>query len=209
MSTGLKPALELLRTTRERTISMTTGLSQAELDWQPGGGKWSIGEVLDHLLLSEKVYRDLIAELIELARSGRKPRVVRRTRELDFAPGFVPKSMLPFVEIPFTFMTLFVPKALREWMLLNATIPGQSPSVTIPTRGLRAEDLRRDLGGALERTVALLEANPGLDYAAMKAQHALLGVNNVPELLEVVALHERRHQDQIAALLSRQRGTAA
>ena len=209
MTTDLKPALESLRRTRAQTLALTAGLEQADLDWPPARDKWSIGEILDHLLLSEKVYRDLIAELIELAKAGRKPRVVRSSRELDFSPGFVPKSMLPFVEIPFTFMNLFVPKAMREWMLRSASIRGQSPSITIPTRGLQAADLRRDLASSVERTVALFEANPGLDYSAMKAQHAMLGVNNVPELLRIVSLHEQRHQDQISGIIKRRQRSAA
>ena len=52
-----------------RTVA---ALTQPQLDFSPRTGRWSIGEVLDHLLLVEAAYRSEIAQLVELQRSGRR-----------------------------------------------------------------------------------------------------------------------------------------
>jgi hypothetical protein len=45
--------LDLLGTTRQRTLELSEGLTQAQIEFPPAAGQWSVGEVLDHLLLAE------------------------------------------------------------------------------------------------------------------------------------------------------------
>ena len=69
-------------------------------------------------------------------------------------------------------------------------------------RGRPAAELRRDLAFSLAETEALVGADPGLDYGSMFVSHPLLGRNDVPALLRLLALHERCHQSQIAEIIS-------
>src|SRR5215831_9065021 len=62
--------LEQLHAVRSRTLSQMQDLSQGQLDYVPEPGAWSIGEVVDHLILSEQVLRGDMAILIERAQAG-------------------------------------------------------------------------------------------------------------------------------------------
>jgi hypothetical protein len=59
-------SLDMLRLTRARTLRLCAGMTQAQSDYSPAVGKWSAGEVLDHLLLAEKLYRDIFVRLIQM-----------------------------------------------------------------------------------------------------------------------------------------------
>ena len=195
--------LEMLNSTRSRTLAMVAGLSQEQMDYSPAPGKWSIGELLDHLLLSERITRNDIAKLIELARAGRKPNLNRSTDDFDVAPFFIPKPLLPFAQAPFSFVSFFFPNRMRELLLRYVIIPARAASAATPLKRRPADELRQELVSSLRETEALFEANPDLDYGRMIHRHPLLGVQNVPQLLRTLALHEQRHQDQIAEVLKR------
>jgi uncharacterized damage-inducible protein DinB len=197
-----KSDLEVFRSTRAQTLAMVERVSQAQLDYSPAPHEWSVGELLDHILLAEKVFRDEIAHLIELKQAGQKPVLKRSFRDLDVSIAYIPKPLLPVVEIPFTLFNMFVPSAARELMMRYRLIPAQNPEVATPRKGRPADQLRNDLRSSLKETEALFEANPDLDYREMIDEHPLLGTNNVLQLLRLLALHEVRHQSQISDILA-------
>src|SRR5919202_363880 len=45
----------------------TAGLSQAQTDWCPAPGHWSIGEVLDHITVAEAVWGRMISNVLKAA----------------------------------------------------------------------------------------------------------------------------------------------
>src|SRR5690349_5735558 len=102
-------SLQLFRSTRLRTLALADQLSQEQLDFTTGTGKWSAGEVLDHLLLAEKVNRDQIAELIKLQKAQQKPFVRRSFADVNVSVAYIPKSLLPILEVPFILLNTIVP----------------------------------------------------------------------------------------------------
>lgn len=197
-----RESLEIFRFTRLRTNELAKLLSQEQLDFSAATGQWSAGEVLDHLLLAEKVNRDQIAELIELKKLQQKPFVRRTFADVNVSVAYIPKSVLPMLEVPFTVLNTFVPTGVREFITRHRVIPAQSPDVAIPRRGRPAAELRGDLARSFKETENLFSANPDLDYSNMSVQHPLMGTNNVPELLRFMALHEQRHQSQINNIMA-------
>ena len=193
--------LELLRVTRSRTLRLCAGMTQSQSDHSPGVGKWSAGEVLDHLLLAEKLYRDIYARLIQMQKAGQRPVVHIGFDEVNTSIAFIPKAMLPMLEIPFTMLNLFVPTKVREAMIQFRFLPAQNPDVAVPQKGKSIKELRRALLASYEETAALFDANPALDYRWMRYIHPLMGDNTVLDSLRVVSLHERRHQTQIEEIL--------
>jgi uncharacterized damage-inducible protein DinB len=193
--------LALFRSTRNRTLGLAEGLSQAQTEFSPSPNRWSVGEVLDHILLAEALNRGEIAQLIELAKSGRRPYLNRTFADVNVSLGFIPKSWLPFFEVPFRLLNLIVPSGTRELLTRYRVVPAQNPDVGAPRHGRSIGELRHDLRSSLQETEALFEANPTLDYRGMIHQHPLTGVNNVLQLLRFVAFHEQRHQSQIGDLL--------
>ena len=198
MSTGtVAEELDLVRWTRRETLDLVAALSQDELERRPAPGKWSVGEVLDHLLLSDGIYRADIAELIARAHRGGPTELDRHFRDLDASILFIPKALLPLLELPLLLLNPLMPRSLRDFAVRSRWVPAQNPTATTPRPGRSGDELRRELAASLEELAGLIAANPDLDYRALVHRHPLLGTNDVPQLLRFVANHEARHQDQV------------
>jgi len=193
--------LHRFRLSRTQTLSLVRGLTQDQLDSRPSRDRWSVGEVLDHLLLAERFFRGDIQELIARARAGLPPLLYRRLSEFNISPAFVPRPLLPYLEVPFMMISRFTPQPLRDLLLRTRLFPARHPDIAAPRWGRRADDLLEDLSTSLRETEDLLRANADLDYTAMRHVHPLLGSNSVPRLLHLLTLHEQRHQGQILDIL--------
>jgi hypothetical protein len=62
-----------LEAVRGRVLAEVQDLSQAQADWQPAPGEWSIGEVLHHLALAETGFGKLTSKLLRDAGDGAAP----------------------------------------------------------------------------------------------------------------------------------------
>lgn len=196
-----RPALEFHRQTRAQTLAMVRELSQAQMDFVTAHKKWSVGEVLDHLILGQRLNLCYITEVIGMKKAGHRPVLPLGFKDVDVSIGYVPKSILPALAMPFTIFNMFVPNSVRDFMTRYRLVPAQNAELTTPRRFRPADELRDDLISSLKETEALLERNAGLDFSEMLIQHPLLGNNNVPGLLRFLALHEQRHQSQIESVL--------
>jgi hypothetical protein len=197
----VKASLEQFCTTRARTLELVQGLSQEQMDFSPAADEWSIGEILDHLRLNEHVFRTDVAALIDLAKAGKVPQIYRSFAEFNAAPAFIPLWALPFLEVPFTVMHMFIPNSLRESLVQSNLVSIRHPDITTPRQGRSADALRAELRASLQETEALFAANPTLDYDTMTRQHPLLGIQTVPQFLDLLVIEERLHQDQIVKLI--------
>ncbi len=197
----LKDSLEMFRSTRAQTMAMVDGLTQEQMDHVPARGEWSVGEVLDHLILGQRLNVCYIAEVIEMKKAGRQPVRKLSFSDVDVSVGYIPKSLLPVLETPFTILNMFVPAGVRDFMTRNRLVPAQNPNITTPRRGRSAAELRDDLISSLKELETLLESHAHLDFSEMVIMHPLLGNNDVPSLVRFLALHEQRHQSQIDDVL--------
>jgi len=193
--------LEMFRLTRAETLRVSAGITQAQSEFAPAPGKWSVGEVLDHLLLAENFYRRIFVRLVELQKSGARPVIRSSFAEVNTSIAYIPKSLLPLLEVPFTVFNMFVPAVVREAMTQIRMLPAQNPDMAAPRRGKPVNELRDALKSSYEDTAAVFHENTRLDYRRMRYRHPLLGDNNMLQVLRIVALHERRHQSQIREIL--------
>src|SRR5262249_7158170 len=184
----LRADLDRFEATRARTLDLVRDLSQPELDAVPAPGRWSVGEVLDHLLLAERFFRDEMRQLIALARAGRRRGLRRSLADLDISIGSIPKAWLPFLELPFRLTNPFVPGFIRDFALRSRLVPAQHPTRATPRPGRPGGALRQELADSVRETRALFEANADLDYRRLLHVHPLLGTNDVPGLLHIVTL---------------------
>lgn len=187
---------------RACTLALVSNLTQSQLDYADASGKWSAGEVLDHLILGQRLNLSYIAEVIGMKKAGKRPVLSLSFADVDVSIGNIPKRMLPALEVPFKLLNMFLPSRARDFMTRYRLVPAQNPELTAPRRYRPADDLRNDLISSLKETEALLESNAHLDYSEMLIQHPLLGNNDVPGLLRFLALHEQRHQSQINDILT-------
>ena len=98
--------LALLRAARMETLWLSEWADQAESECAPRPGKWSLGETLDHLRLAEEYYRSVFAKMIGMLKTGSEAVVNSSFAEVNSSIAFIPKSMLPVVERPFTAVNL-------------------------------------------------------------------------------------------------------
>lgn len=194
--------LDDFRRARRETLETVAGLAQRQLDFSPARGKWSVGEVLDHLPRVDATYRREIGELVRLAKAGKRPYLKRTFEDIDVSVMHIPKALLPFFEIPFTLSSRLLPRAVGGFMASARFIPIQHPENATPEPGRLAAMLRAGLEDSLAGFETLFGANPDLPYASFIHQHPLFGVNSVPQMLEILLLHERRHQAQVRDLLA-------
>jgi hypothetical protein len=199
-SPGHPADVDLFRSTRAATMSLAAGLTETQAAFTPAPGKWSAGEVLDHILLAEKLYRDQFTQLIALARAGKKAEIARGFDDIDVSILFIPKAALPMMAIPFRIMNLFTPAPVREAMVRYRLAPAQAPKIAEPRKGRKVNALRQELGSSLRETISLFENSSGLDYRAMRASHPLMGTNNLLQLVRIMTMHEQRHQEQIRVI---------
>jgi hypothetical protein len=189
--------LESFRLTRAETLRLSSGVTQDQSEFAPAPGKWSFGEVLDHLLLAENYYRRIFCDLVELQKAGARPMIRSSFADLNTSIAYIPKSLLPMLEVPFTVFNMFVPTVVREAMTQIRLLPAQNPDMATPRKGKRVAELRDALKSSYEETAAVFQSNPQLDFRAMRYRHPLLGDNNMLQVLRIVWLHERRHHSQV------------
>jgi uncharacterized damage-inducible protein DinB len=191
-----------LKATRAQTLAALAPLSQAQLDFSPGPGRWSIGEVADHLLLAEGLYRDEIARLVALARAGQRPYLKRSFDDINVAPLHLPTPILSLLQVPFSIMSRMLPDQVRSIVTEFPVLPTRNPDAATPRRGRPGAELRAALARSLAQTSALVEANGDLDFTGMISEHPLTGASDVPQILRFLSLHERRHQGQMERVRS-------
>ena len=201
-SAELVQGLDEFRKTRERTMVIVDGLSQAQLDFAPAPNRWSAGEVLDHMVLAENINTSQIARLIELKRTGRTPRLDLSFADLNISIAYLPRSVLPLLELPLLFMNMLVPDSLRNYLTRHRLVPFQNPDAAAPRRGRPASRVSSDLITSLKETEMLFRNNSDIDYRELILRHPLLGSYDVPGLLRFMAAHEQRHQSQIKDIIA-------
>lgn len=189
---------------RTRTLTLVKDLSQVQADYRPASRKWSIGEILHHLLQTDDFQYGEISRLIEMARAGKTPTVERTLSELDVSFLFIPKPVLRLAEVPLTLFGVFLPRPVRSFFTRFPVVPFQSPSRSTPIYGLSIGQLVKDLRHSCTRFVQLFEKNVDLDYSTMVHRHPLLGSNTPVQLIQIVAQHEDRHRTQIRRILADQ-----
>lgn len=210
LTTAVRPVLsglEDLRCARLRTVQLITPLSQRELDFISAPGKWSVGEIVDHIILTADAQQTILKELICLKRDGQRPFVRLTFADFDVFFAFVPKSLLPKIDRPFSLFSRFLPGTVRNFLLQNRVLPFSAPRSLIPRHGLPATELRNRLLASLELVNSAFQDNSDLDFQEMSAQHTLYGRVTMTSLPSVMARHEVRHQKQIRDVLCELNGS--
>lgn len=198
----VKRSLESLRGVREQTLELVRGLSQEQMDRRPFPGRWSVGEVLDHLARADEIYRGEVETLIERARAGDRPVLRRGFSDVDIAVLFIPKSVLPLLDLPMGLMSSLMPKGLRDFVVRSRWLPARNPTQTAPRPGRPVEELRRELREGPEVFASLVAAGADVDLTALRHFHPLLGWNDLAGIFSFLESHELRHRGQIRELLA-------
>lgn len=205
-ATELESALRELRATRAATLGLVADVDALRAEWSPGAGQWSVAQVLDHLGKAEAYYRRQLETLFERRRAGQPATLEVGLREFNARPVGLPSAVLPLVEAPLRLAGRLVPAEVREQLIGTPVVPFVAPDVAAPDAvPPPIEWLRERLAASLAETESLLA---GRDVTGMAFDHPLLGRNDVPALLRLLARHEERHHRQISRVLAASPRTA-
>lgn len=184
--------------TRRQTIELVESLRQDQLDRRPAPGRWSTGEIADHLLRVERFYQGEVETLLESARQGRGTVLSRRLADFDVRLRFLPAWMQSLLELPMNLMNPLIPSWLRETLMARPLIPAEAPRRAVPVRGRPRAELLNELRQSRDRTVRLFESKADVNWRRLSHRHPVLGWNTLPGLLRLLTLHEVRHLRQAA-----------
>jgi hypothetical protein len=150
-------------------------LTQTQADWQSAAGRWSVGEVLHHLVLSNRAFARAVAKLVE-----------QGTAEgLAAQPGA--RRTWP---------------RLRSIAEVGALGPVRHPDRVTPTPGLPIAALREDLSASHAAVAEQIPRLAGLDLEALRLRHPLGFELNLFHWVDITGAHERRHLRQIEAIMA-------
>jgi hypothetical protein len=176
---SLDPALEELRARLaadlDALMSAVGSLAQAQADWSPAPDRWSVGEVLHHVILSNRLFGRVVAKLVE-----------RGLRE-GLSAGPEGRRSWP---------------RLRGIADVTASGPVRKPERVTPAHGLPVEELRRDLVESHQAVAVQVPKLAALDLAALRFPHPLGFELNLYQWTDIMGAHERRHLHQIETLLA-------
>ena len=66
-SKKLQEVLEQITNQRQGLLDASSGLSEAQLDYKPAEGEWSIGDILHHMALTDEATAKLTANMLKQA----------------------------------------------------------------------------------------------------------------------------------------------
>ncbi len=206
-------ALDRLKAARFRTLGMIADCSQEVMDrapdnprWLSGeAGRWSIGEVVDHIVKVMHSLTGHIEDLIRLHVNGQEAVITLNYKDYDVSPFFMPRQLMPVAEPMFKMgnrlVSALLPFRFRETFFRSRSFPIRNPTQWLPEQGRPLDDLRSELMSSIDSLVRLFEQQPDLDFDQLVLEHSIYGRHTVPQLLEVLLIHEEWHHPDIERLL--------
>lgn len=163
--------LAQLEETRHRTLSAVAGLTDAAFHYKPAPDRWSVAEVVEHLVLSEGAFRERIHAILDSEPN----------------PDWAEQTAGQLV-------------ALRR-TVLDRSNKFPARDVVQPRGGGERRELLERYEKARAGTLTFVNEHT----QALKAHtvdNQIFGVMNAYQWLNLVALHNQRHNQQIADLLA-------
>lgn len=198
-------ALAQYRAAREQTVALIRGLTQTQADFAPAANVWSIGQNVEHLLLTEQLYRTQMKEMIDLARKGGRTNIELTFEQINTSIAFIPREVMPMFTMPLKVFNLFVPRAVRETMFRFPLIPAVNPTVSSPARSQPIIELRARAVSSLAATEEMLRGNLPPNLNRVTLSHPILGTNNIVQIFGIITAHEERHHGQMRSVLNNPR----
>jgi hypothetical protein len=161
-----------------RGRELATLLTARQLEWQPQGGGWTAGQVIEHLLLSGSLYVDRMDAIIEAARTSGK--TGNRKWRPTLMGGMIIRGVRPQSARRFRTQTVFQPgpaarrDAVREFVKLH------------------------------ERLDELLARADGLDLRGVKLSSPASSLirMNLGDAFAILVFHAQRHLLQVGRIIN-------
>ena len=157
-----------LESVRAEILREADGLSQGQADWKPSEKDWSVGEVVDHLILAEVATGKLTTKLTREAEAAGAPR------------GF-PADLTAFKPFP----------------ALAGAGAADAPAVVWPARGKSIAELLATMRATRERSRQSIEKLGAVDPRPLTFKHFRFGELDLSQWWQLQAHHDGIHLAQI------------
>jgi len=198
----LARAIERLQHQRAVLLGKIDGLQQAQLDSQPGGQAWSIGQVAHHVGLGENVWQGYLKTVLKNAKQTREATLQVSLDEVPFSSRLIPDFLLRnrFILTPVTLMVNCMPRPVQSMFFAVPLIKMDAGPRMQPKHGLSRTQILQFLDDTRKVTLDLLQPVAGWDLARVRIVHPLVGDQDVYGILELLTSHEQRHAQQIDSI---------
>lgn len=159
--------------TRQALFDEVRGLSERQLAFQPAAGKWSIGEILDHLCLAEQSIGRVVSRILQQA-AGRG--LIGEPGSMEFPPNWLDREMF--------------------------SRPAAAPESVLPLPGQPLPRLLSNLEESRERLLEVCSRADGRVVGDVTIRHFQLGELHFYQWLALEGAHESKHLAQIRQIKS-------
>jgi len=165
--------IEALESAHRDLVDVVTAIPETRRDEPSPDGSWSVAQHLEHLAIVEDGAGRLMSKMIkQIAAAG----------EMETSDESLLHSLDRF----------------QIWKVSRKIV---APDFVTPKEGLAAHEALSRLTVARSRMIEALRAASGLALASVTYPHPVVGPLNVYQWGLMSAQHERRHLDQIRALV--------
>lgn len=175
----LEPALlelaDRLESDRAAMLAAVADLRQNQADWRPQAELWSVGEVLHHLILSNRGFAKQARALVECGRQQNALATEGLRRKWP---------------------------RLRSLADVAASGRLKDPEFVTPKPGMPIDELRANFAEGHDALARQIPALSPLDYGALKAIHPFGFELNLFQWIDAGGAHEQRHLRQIRDILA-------
>jgi uncharacterized damage-inducible protein DinB len=169
----------LLDGARDKVLALLGAVTQVQADRRPGENEWSVGEIADHLAITE---RQIMAKLADAAANA-KP------HEYDYAQVLKTR-----------------PTRLEDSWDITKSGKGTHPPELTPIPGKPLPELLEGLRAARAHTKELLAPLRDQDLSVKFIVHRRMGPLTLYERMAFTAYHDLKHLKQMERALARVRG---
>jgi len=158
---------------------LVAGLSEDQLNWQPGGGTaWSVGQCLDHLAQANAVYTTALLDAVRRSKAASAP------RKGPISPGWFGRWFIREMEPP-----------PRRKMT--------APRKATPSARYGVAEVLKAFVAAHDRVRFLIAESRELDLNRIRFKNPFVGVIRftVGTGLLIIGAHDRRHLLQAGKVL--------
>lgn len=160
---------------------LAEGLTDAQLNWQPDGGRrWSIAQCLDHLARADTAYTTALRSAVQAIKPGSAP------RSSPIQPGWFERFFIRSLEPP------------PRWKL-------RAPKKIVPASRRSGEEVLAAFESSHEEIRSLVAEWDAIDLNRIRFKNPFVGIlrMRVGAGLLIMAAHDRRHLWQAAQVRAR------
>jgi len=176
LSKKLQELVDRISRNREKLLQSVSGLNESQLNHKAEETAWSIGDVINHVSLTDEANAKLTSNMLKRARASSLP------------PDPSPESSE-------------IHSMDKIFQQMNAG-KFQSPEFVKPHPHAPADESLARLKSSRERMLANIEQLDGFDLSDLTFPHPFAGVLNAYQWILLAGAHEARHAEQINRMKS-------